>query len=171
MMDAAPGQQFPPPNPSNFLQQLHVPTALPLVPPPLSSNSPPRTWASGNWNMCPINVASMPLELVLPIPAPQLSSRMPSVTEELRAQIEYYFSNANLCHDMFLRRQMGLVDGYVSLIVLSKFPRVQKFCATDFTFDIVNYIRGAIESSNELEMNTMMTKVRRKSDWMEWILC
>jgi hypothetical protein len=89
------------------------------------------------------------------------------VMEQLKTQIAYYFSDANLQHDVFLRRQMG-VSGYICLLVLSRFPRVQSICETDSTPDIINYLRAAIESTDQLEMNATATSVRRKSDWFMW---
>jgi len=186
MMGAVPGQQFPLPHPGNFLlQQPHVSKALTLLPPPLTSYPLPATWHSGNqspqfWTttfppappqeiVWPVSAASVPLQQFSPTPAAQESPRLPSVTEELRAQIAYYFSKANLQHDMFLRRQMD-VDGYVSLLVLSRFPRVQSICARESTFHIINYLQAAIEISYDLEMNTMATLVRRKNDWFMWVL-
>ncbi|KAI0221599.1 hypothetical protein L0F63_001013, partial [Massospora cicadina] len=67
---------------------------------------------------------------------------------------EFYFSNQNLCRDVFLRKQMDS-EGFISISLLASFNRIKKIC-TD--------IAVILES---LEVRDM--KVRRIDDWAAWL--
>jgi len=67
------------------------------------------------------------------------------IKECVRHQIEYYFSNENLEHDLFLRKKMD-TNGYIPLSVIASFNRV-KSLSQDFQL-IVN----AIKMSDSIEL-------------------
>ena len=73
---------------------------------------------------------------------------------------EYYFSNANLCNDMFLRQQMD-ADGYLPLSFIANFNRVRT------TTNDLNLIAKALEGSSEVEV-TPELMIRKKTDYRRW---
>ncbi|XP_030465140.1 la-related protein 1C-like isoform X2 [Syzygium oleosum] len=76
-------------------------------------------------------------------------------------QIEYYFSNENLVKDIYLRRQMDK-QGWVSIAVIAGFKKVMEL-TTD-----VQLILDAVRNSAIVEVQA--EKVRRRADWMRWVL-
>ncbi|XP_068621098.1 la protein homolog [Battus philenor] len=75
-------------------------------------------------------------------------------------QVEYYFSDANLPRDKFLREQVTLDDGWVPLDILIKFNRLAKL-STD-TEIIVNALLKS--TSGLLEISDDNKKVRRSPE-------
>ena len=67
------------------------------------------------------------------------------IKEFVRHQIEYYFSNENLEHDLFLRRKMDQL-GYIPLSVIASFNRVKQL-SQDFQL-----IVSAVRKSETLEV-------------------
>ncbi|ONM23203.1 La-related protein 1C [Zea mays] len=51
---------------------------------------------------------------------------LPNLQDDIRNQIEFYFSTNNLCHDTFLRRHMN-DQGWVPINLILGFNRVSKF--------------------------------------------
>ncbi|RWR92757.1 la-related protein 1C-like protein [Cinnamomum micranthum f. kanehirae] len=78
----------------------------------------------------------------------------------LLKQIEYYFSDDNLVRDNFLKSRMD-GDGWVSVDVISKFPRVKQWT------DDKRLILKALQPSTVVEVQG--NKIRRRGDWMVWI--
>lgn len=78
---------------------------------------------------------------------------------QLVQQVEYYFSDANLCQDFFLQSIMDL-GGWVALSELIKFPRLQHFRAT------VEDLRQALAWSYYLEMSMLTDHVRIRDSWL-----
>ncbi|KAG6483097.1 la-related protein 1B-like [Zingiber officinale] len=76
-------------------------------------------------------------------------------------QIEYYFSPENLCKDHFLRQNMD-DHGWVAVSLIASFNRVKQS-----TRDIP-YILDALHGSTVVEVHG--EKLRRRGDWMRWIL-
>jgi len=102
---------------------------------------------------------------VAPAPAP-----VPSLWDQLRAQIEFYFSEENLNRDFFLRRQMS-PEGYVPLILLSGFARVRSLTPMDDGgYGIIGMLGEALSTSAFLELDPSRTKVRRRKNWQRFIL-
>lgn len=67
------------------------------------------------------------------------------IKEYVRHQIEYYFSNENLEHDLFLRRKMDSL-GYIPLSVIASFNRVKQL-SQDYPL-----IVSAVRNSDTLEV-------------------
>ncbi|XP_066909576.1 la-related protein 1B [Halyomorpha halys] len=84
----------------------------------------------------------------------------PTLSEYVRKQIEYYFSEENLMKDLFLRRKMDK-DGYLPVTLIASFHRVRAL-----TTDLSKVIE-AIESSEELELINSF-KVRTKNQPTKW---
>uniref|UniRef100_A0A158R5A7 HTH La-type RNA-binding domain-containing protein n=1 Tax=Syphacia muris TaxID=451379 RepID=A0A158R5A7_9BILA len=60
-----------------------------------------------------------------PVPSTVLYLHPEQVKEQLRKQLEYYFSRENLMTDRFLRSQMDN-DSYVPIQIIADFPRVKQ---------------------------------------------
>ncbi|XP_053568810.1 lupus La protein [Bombina bombina] len=75
-------------------------------------------------------------------------------------QIEYYFGDHNLPRDKFLKEQITLDDGWVSLETMIKFNRLSKL-TTDFKI-IINALKKS--KSELLEINEEKCKIRRSAE-------
>ncbi|XP_028160865.1 la protein homolog [Ostrinia nubilalis] len=75
-------------------------------------------------------------------------------------QVEYYFSDANLPRDKFLREQVKLDDGWVPLDVLTRFNRLAKLSTdTDLIANVLNN-----STSGLLEVSEDNKKIRRNPE-------
>ncbi|KAG5852662.1 lupus La protein isoform X1 [Anguilla anguilla] len=77
--------------------------------------------------------------------------------KKVAEQIEYYFGDHNLPRDKFLKEQIQLDDGWVTLETMIKFNRL-KCLTTDFNI-IINSLRKS--KTGLLEINEDKTKIRR----------
>ncbi|GAB4832958.1 hypothetical protein Ancab_006979 [Ancistrocladus abbreviatus] len=77
-------------------------------------------------------------------------------------QIDYYFSDANLVRDDFLRSNMD-DEGWVPIKLIANFPRVQHLIKDNIPF-MLESLRG----SNIVEVQG--EKIRRRDGWKKWIL-
>lgn len=91
--------------------------------------------------------------MIVPVPEPPLPAM-------LIHQIEYYFSDANLIKDDFLKSNMD-DQGWVSITLIAGFNRVKSM-----TKD-TQLILDSLRTSTVLEVQD--DKVRRRNDWMKWI--
>ncbi|RLN33529.1 uncharacterized protein C2845_PM03G04820 [Panicum miliaceum] len=73
----------------------------------------------------------------------------PNLQDDIRNQIEFYFSTNNLCHDTFLRRHMN-DQGWVPIDLILGFNRMRAFTG----FVDTNYILDAIRDSELLEVQS-----------------
>ncbi|TKR93639.1 hypothetical protein L596_008053 [Steinernema carpocapsae] len=87
--------------------------------------------------------------------APTLSSSE-QMRNQLRAQLEYYFSRENLITDRYLRCQMD-ADQYVPIKIIANFPKI-----TQLTNDIALIVQVLRESSN-VQVDESGEKVRAAS--------
>ena len=79
-----------------------------------------------------------------------------SVKDKLKKQVEFYFSDSNFRVDKFLKAKVAEdSDGYVALSVLLTFNRVKSMTSS------VEEIAAAIENSDQLDLSTDRTCVRR----------
>ncbi|KAJ8255422.1 hypothetical protein GJAV_G00204700 [Gymnothorax javanicus] len=83
-----------------------------------------------------------------------------SLEKRVAEQIEYYFGDHNLPRDRFLKEQLQLDDGWVTLETMTKFNRL-KCLTTDFKI-IINALRKS--KTGLLEISEDETKIRRCSD-------
>ncbi|KAI1283743.1 La-related protein 1 [Halotydeus destructor] len=79
----------------------------------------------------------------------------------IRQQVEYYFSEANLERDMFIRKRMDS-EGYLPLSLIASFHRVQ--CLTQ---DLM-FIIEALQVSTLLELSADRIKVRPRPEPTRW---
>ncbi|PIA27804.1 hypothetical protein AQUCO_07500018v1 [Aquilegia coerulea] len=95
-----------------------------------------------------------PFTMILPGPDP--------VRTMLTKQIEYYFSHDNLCKDTYLRNYMD-AQGWVPLSVIADFNRVKQLVNNNIPL-IVESVR------NSTIVEVQDNKIRKRNDWMNWIL-
>ncbi|TQE07557.1 hypothetical protein C1H46_006877 [Malus baccata] len=75
-------------------------------------------------------------------------------------QIEYYFSDANLIKDDFLRSNMD-AQGWVPISLIANFPRVKSLTTN------IQLILDSLRGSSIVEVQD--DKVRRRNEWTKWI--
>lgn len=80
-------------------------------------------------------------------------------------QIEYYFSNDNLCRDEYLRKHMD-AEGWVSASLIAGFNRVKQI--TQNIPNSTKFILDLLRNSEKVEVQG--EKIRRRGDWKTWIL-
>ncbi|PAA65974.1 hypothetical protein BOX15_Mlig034166g1, partial [Macrostomum lignano] len=84
------------------------------------------------------------------------------VFDQIRRQIEFYFSDDNLNHDLFLRSIMDK-EGFVCLQTLAGFNRVNYLCNGN-----PEDVLAALEKSDQLELSADRTRVRRRVNPTLW---
>ncbi|XP_065855919.1 la-related protein 1C [Euphorbia lathyris] len=99
-------------------------------------------------------VAPIPHAMYFPAPDIQLHSKIVH-------QIDYYFSNENLIRDTFLRQNMD-DQGFVPVKLIAGFNKVS------YLTDNIQLILDAIRNSTIVEVQG--DKVRRRNDWMRWMM-
>lgn len=72
--------------------------------------------------------------------------------------MEYYFSDVNLFGDNYLRDRMMPVEGWVSLLLISSFPRMRTLGADFFA------VRQAVSHSSMLELDGTGNYVRIRDE-------
>lgn len=109
--------------------------------------------------MSPIIIRAPQLPLYFPLVDPSLPLSMVK-------QIEYYFSDANLVKDDFLRSKMD-EEGWVPIELIADLPGVKKFIDSVQVTDAVQLILYFLSSSTLVEVQDK--KLRRQDDWRKWI--
>lgn len=77
--------------------------------------------------------------------------------EALMKQLEFYFSTANLCKDLYLRSHMDS-DGWVEIDLVAKFPQVRKYRQT------LPQIVEVLKQSTLMELNEASSHMRVKDE-------
>ncbi|KAM3304502.1 la-related protein 1C [Capsicum chacoense] len=163
-------QFAPPPPPPHAAYIRPAPGTAPFLPPP----PPMRPFvAPMGFDMAPFfYVPPLNPEPYSSVPiisqAPQLPHHLPLVDPNLPPslinQIEYYFSDANLVKDDFLRSNMD-EEGWVPINLIANFPRVKNL--TDkVQSDNIQFILYCLRASTFLEVQD--EKVRRRDGWRKW---
>jgi la-related protein 1 len=75
-------------------------------------------------------------------------------------QIDFYFSDANLLTDEYLKKNMD-AEGWVPISLIASFRRVQMLTNN------IELILNSLRASNVVEVQG--DKVRRRNDWMRWV--
>lgn len=83
-----------------------------------------------------------------------------TVTDYVKKQIEYYFSEENLLRDFFIRRKMD-VNGYIPVTLICSFHRIQSLTSD------VTIVLEAIRASDKLELSNN-SLVRTRDDPTKW---
>ncbi|XP_015632468.1 la-related protein 1C isoform X1 [Oryza sativa Japonica Group] len=170
-----PGHQQRGHHPSYIRAPLAVVTAAPPPPPPFVNPATPQTPPYGAPIGFPAEIAphvyyfTSPLEGVqalpfVPHPASPPAMLIPQfdpLRAELLKQIEYYFSDDNLCKDIFLRRHMD-DQGWVPLPLIAGFNQVKKLTNN------VQFILETVLQSTVVEVQG--DKLRKRERWEIWLL-
>ncbi|KAH7523480.1 hypothetical protein FEM48_Zijuj06G0015700 [Ziziphus jujuba var. spinosa] len=88
----------------------------------------------------------------------------PSLPGLLINQIDYYFSDANLIKDEFLRSNMD-DHGWVPISLIASFPRVE--LEVKGLTQNIQLILSSLRASTVVEVQD--DKVRKRNEWMRWI--
>ncbi|CAA2961037.1 Hypothetical predicted protein [Olea europaea subsp. europaea] len=100
---------------------------------------------------------TMPLGPPPPPPPPPMPTTLPTLIIQ---QIDYYFSDANLERDYFLRGKMD-AEGWVSISLIATFRRVQKLT------DNIQIILDSLRASSVVEVQG--DKIRKRHEWKKWL--
>ncbi|KAK6245586.1 hypothetical protein SCA6_008676 [Theobroma cacao] len=101
----------------------------------------------------PLFTHAPPPAMIMPVPELPLPAL-------LLHQIDYYFSDANLVKDEFLKSNMD-DQGWVPISLIAGFPRVKSLTSN------IQLILDSLRSSTIVEVQD--DKVRRLNEWMKWI--
>ncbi|KAJ0466618.1 putative la-type HTH domain, winged helix-like DNA-binding domain superfamily [Helianthus annuus] len=144
----------PPPPPRGYMPQAHLGPAPFIAPQPIRPYGAPMVY-----EMPP---PPPPFVYVQPpiIPHASPSTNIPSLSDTILRQIEYYFSDANLVKDHYLRSNMD-EEGWVPLTLIAGFHRVKSL-----TSDL-QMVLSSIRDSTIVEVQG--ETVRRRNDWRKWI--
>ncbi|CAI9753376.1 unnamed protein product [Fraxinus pennsylvanica] len=92
-----------------------------------------------------------------PPPPPPMPTTLPALIIQ---QIDYYFSDANLEGDYFLRGKMD-TEGWVSISLIATFRRVQKLTHN------IQTILDSLRASSVVEVQG--DKIRKRNGWKKWL--
>ncbi|PSS29995.1 La-related protein like [Actinidia chinensis var. chinensis] len=137
----------PPPVP---LRTFGNPIGYPEVPPPMMYLPAPTP---DSYRGVPV-VAQMPHAMFFNVPDLPLHVKVVN-------QIDYYFSNANLIKDTFLRQNMD-DQGWVSINLIASFKKVSVLT------DNIPFILDALGMSSVVEVKE--NKIRKRDDWWRWVM-
>ncbi|KAI3725506.1 hypothetical protein L1987_65296 [Smallanthus sonchifolius] len=84
----------------------------------------------------------------------------PMLSVSILRQIEFYFSDANLVKDNYLRSHMD-AEGWVLVTLIAGFPRVQSLTSD------MQMILSSLRESTVVEVQG--ETVRRRNDWRKWV--
>jgi len=143
-----------------------APTAVPFIPPPHPHHHHAHhphahpihahTHAHHIHGVVPVHGVVAPLVPAVPLDPDELM-------DKIRSQIEYYFSEANLQKDVFIRKKMDS-EGFLPISLIASFHRVQSL-----TQDVAMIIKS-LEDSTELELSENRLKVRPRINPTIWPL-
>ena len=115
------------------------------------------------------------------VPAATPATNASVLSEHLRTQVEFYFSDANLASDFFLRQKMD-DQGFVALETILEFKRLRSMfknaisnASTDEPQSMSEecqkeMLRSALAQSQVLELSHDHTKIRRQNGWQSYLL-
>ncbi|KAF7829545.1 la-related protein 1C-like [Senna tora] len=95
-----------------------------------------------------------------PPPAMFIPAAGPPLTNKIVDQIDYYFSDANLVKDEFLRSNMD-EQGWVPITLIASFRRVKNLTNN------IQLILDSLRTSNVVEVQG--DKLRRRNEWTKWL--
>ncbi|KAL2346222.1 hypothetical protein Fmac_000222 [Flemingia macrophylla] len=102
----------------------------------------------------------MPFFTHAPPPAMFLPVAETPLTNTIVNQIDYYFSDANLVKDEYLRSNMD-EQGWVPITLIASFPRVRSLTSN------IKLILDSLRTSAIVEVQG--DKLRRRNEWIKWL--
>ena len=98
---------------------------------------------------------------------PQLTPLSPAELEQLKValvcQVEYFFSDDELCRNTFLRKHMDC-DGFAPAAMIFNFPSIAAYC-----FHYYDLLTILSEKSSFLEIDQVNETLRRRDDYRKWL--
>lgn len=88
-------------------------------------------------------------------------SNMQTLRNNIVQQVEYYFSDENLCKDYFLRSLMDS-QGWVPISNVAEFNKLKRMC-----INIQFIIHVLMQCSTRVEVRGNM--IRRRNEWHKWL--
>lgn len=102
----------------------------------------------------------MPFFTHAPPPAMFFPVAETPLTNTIVNQIDYYFSDANLVKDEYLRSNMD-EQGWVPITLIASFPRVRSLTSN------IKLILDSLRTSTVVEVQG--DKLRRRNEWIKWL--
>ncbi|TKY75272.1 La-related protein 1B [Spatholobus suberectus] len=102
----------------------------------------------------------MPFFTHAPPPAMFFPVAETPLTDTIVHQIDYYFSDANLVKDEYLRSNMD-EQGWVPINLIASFPRVRSLTSN------IKLILDSLRTSTVVEVQG--DKLRRRNEWIKWL--
>ncbi|KAL0016934.1 hypothetical protein SO802_004003 [Lithocarpus litseifolius] len=131
-----------------------------VTPPPMRSFVNPPMGYTEFYYIPQLPVEPYSHRPIIPHPPPLYIPVPESLPVLLLKQIDYYFSDANLVKDDYLRSNMD-DQGWVPIALIASFPRVRSLTTN------VQLILDSLRSSTIVEVQD--DKVRRHNEWKKWI--
>jgi len=100
---------------------------------------------------------------VYPQPPPLSPAELEQLKVAVLYQVEFFFSDDELCRNTFLRRNMDC-EGYVPAAMIFNFPSIAAYC-----FKYYDLLTVLAEKSNVLEIDRFNETLRRRDDYQKWL--
>ena len=97
------------------------------------------------------------------LPPPLSATELEQLKGAAVYQVEYFFSDDELCRNTFLRRNMDC-EGYVPAAMIFNFPSVAAYC-----FQYYDLLAILAEKSTFLEIDQINETLRRRDDYKKWL--
>eukprot|EP00124_Ichthyophonus_hoferi_P003797 Ihof_evm1s355 gene=Ihof_evmTU1s355 len=94
---------------------------------------------------------------------PSTEGHSEALKDQLKKQIEYYFSDENLTSDLYLRQQMT-DQGFIPVAFVAGFNRVRIM-----TNDLEMVVES-LKDSEKVQLSPDLFFMRRKTDWKHWLV-
>lgn len=98
---------------------------------------------------------------------PQPTTLSPAELEQFKialvCQVEYFFSDDELCRNTFLRKHMDC-DGFAPAAMIFNFPSIAAYC-----FHYYDLLTILSEKSSFLEIDQVNETLRRRDDYRKWL--
>lgn len=150
-------QRPPPPGPVTFIPTQPV-RPFPSLPFPDMGPPPPvylfPTFSPESYRGVPFVPHVPPHGVYMPMMDPQLAIG-------IVRQIDYYFSDANLQSDIYLKSHMD-EQGWVAITLIASFPRVRELTSN------ISFILDSLRTSSSV-VEVKDNKIRRRNDWMRYL--
>ena len=103
---------------------------------------------------------NMPFFPHSPSPAPYIPAAESPLSNAIVKQIDYYFSDANLAQDEFLKSNMD-EEGWVPVTLIASFRRMRSLTSN------IQLILDSMKTS--IVVDVQGDKLRRRNEWMKWL--
>ena len=98
-----------------------------------------------------------------PQPTPLSPAELEQLKVALVCQVEYFFSDDELCRNTFLRKHMDC-EGFAPAAMIFNFPSIAAYC-----FHYYDLLTTLSEKSSFLEIDQVNETLRRRDDYRKWL--